>query len=52
MIRSAGHGQVDFALPYLRDYLREHTVTDAAGRLEAMPEYPPAPELDDEEQLG
>ena len=52
MIRSAGHGQVDFALPYLRDYLREHTVTDAAGRLEAMPEYPPAPELDDEEQRG
>lgn len=52
MIRSVGHGQVDFALPYLRDYLREHTVTDAAGRLEAMPEYPPAPELDDEEQRG
>lgn len=52
MIRSVGHGQVDFTLPYLRDYLREHTVTDAAGRLEAMPEYPPAPELDDEEQRG
>lgn len=24
MIEVAGHGRVDFALPYLRDYLREH----------------------------
>ena len=24
MIRPAGHGYVDFAVPYLRDYLREH----------------------------
>lgn len=27
MIRPAGHGYVDFAVPYLRDYLREHTPT-------------------------
>ena len=24
MITAAGHGRVDFAIPYLRDYLREH----------------------------
>ena len=27
MIRPAGHGRVDFTLPYLRDYLREHAAT-------------------------
>lgn len=27
MIHSAGRGRVDFALPYLREYLRYHTVT-------------------------
>ncbi len=26
LIRSAGRGKVDFALPYLREYLREHAV--------------------------
>lgn len=49
MIRAAGRGKVDFALPYLRDYLREHAVTDAAGRLEALVEYPAPPELPEEE---
>ncbi len=29
LIQSTGHGYVDFALPYLRDYLREHAA--AAG---------------------
>jgi len=29
LIESTGHGHVDFALPYLRDYLREHAA--AAG---------------------
>jgi len=24
MIESVGHGKIDFALPYLRDFLREH----------------------------
>ena len=27
MIHPAGHGQVDFTLPYLRDYLRVHAAT-------------------------
>jgi hypothetical protein len=26
LIESAGHGRVDFAMPYLREYLREHVV--------------------------
>jgi hypothetical protein len=26
LIESAGHGHVDFAMPYLREYLREHVV--------------------------
>lgn len=28
LIESTGHGYVDFALPYLRDYLREHAAAD------------------------
>ncbi|MHB1809807.1 MAG: ATP-binding protein [Solirubrobacteraceae bacterium] len=32
LIESTGHGYVDFALPYLRDYLREHTAVDAIER--------------------
>jgi hypothetical protein len=28
LIAPAGHGQVDFALPYLRGHLREHAVSD------------------------
>lgn len=27
MIMTTGHGEVDFALPYLRDYLREHAAS-------------------------
>ncbi len=27
MIRPAGHGYVVFAVPYLRDYLRDHAAT-------------------------
>lgn len=27
MIHSAGRGRVDFALPFLREYLRDHAVT-------------------------
>lgn len=34
MIESAGYGTVQFALPYLRDYLREHVAhTELASRL-------------------
>jgi hypothetical protein len=29
LIESAGRGRVDFALPYLREYLREHAAADA-----------------------
>lgn len=43
MIFSPQRGQVDFALPYLRDYLREHTVTDAAGGSSTALGYPPPP---------
>lgn len=28
LIAATGHGRVDFALPYLRDYLREHAASD------------------------
>jgi hypothetical protein len=31
LIESTGHGYVDFALPYLRDYLREHAAADGLG---------------------
>ena len=27
MITTTGHGEVDFALPYLRDYLRKHAAS-------------------------
>lgn len=27
MITTTGHGEVDFALPYMRDYLREHAAS-------------------------
>lgn len=27
MIRQAGYGRVEYALPYLRDYLREHAAS-------------------------
>lgn len=29
LIRPTGRGYVDFAMPYLREYLREHVVTGA-----------------------
>jgi hypothetical protein len=32
LIESTGHGYVDFALPYLRDYLREHAAAAGLGR--------------------
>lgn len=30
-IAPAGYGHVDIALPYLRDYLREHAASHVAG---------------------
>lgn len=33
LIETAGHGAVAFALPYLREYLREHGALDAQRRL-------------------
>lgn len=49
LIYAAGHGAVDFALPYLREYLREHTVTDAMSATNseiarARREFPPPPD--------
>jgi Mn-dependent DtxR family transcriptional regulator len=29
LIETAGYGLVDFSLPYLRDYLREHPASEA-----------------------
>lgn len=45
LIETAGHGAVTFALPYLREYLREHGAPDAqrgltGGRAKALPAAP------------
>lgn len=45
----AARGKLDFSLPYLRDYLREHTVTDAmsttsADIAAARARFPPPPD--------
>lgn len=49
VIVRAGHGKVSIALPYLREYLREHIVADAANDTtrEDMG-FPPPPPLDEE----
>ncbi len=33
LIEPAGHGRVDFTMPYLRDYLREHAALEVQRRL-------------------
>ena len=33
LIEPVGHGRVDFTMPYLRDYLREHVALDAQREL-------------------
>lgn len=35
LIAPAGHGRVDFTMPYLRDYLREHAALDVQRELAA-----------------
>lgn len=35
LIEPVGHGRVDFTMPYLRDYLREHVALDAQRELPA-----------------
>ena len=37
LIEATGHGRVDFTLPYLRDYLREHVTTVTLGEDSALP---------------
>ena len=50
MIYAVKHGVVDIALPYLREYLRDHVVSDAtterARRRQAFPAPPALPEED------
>ena len=46
IIEPAGHGLVTIALPYLREYLREHIATEMAGDGTREAEgFPPPPEL-------
>ncbi len=44
LIAPAGHGRVDFTMPYLRDYLREHIALDAQREL--PPGESPSNEVD------
>lgn len=47
VIVSAGHGKVTIALPYLREYLREHVVSEAANDdTRESAGFPPPPPLD------
>lgn len=46
LIEPAGHGRVDLAMPYLRDYLREHVALDAQREL------PPGDASSDEADRG
>ncbi|MFA4896809.1 ATP-binding protein [Microbacterium sp.] len=49
MIIPAGHGKVDIAMPYLREYLRDHVVSDATtDRALQRPSFPAPPALDEE----
>ncbi|MEJ1087254.1 AAA family ATPase [Microbacterium sp. Mu-80] len=49
MIVPAGRGMVDIAMPYLREYLRDHIVSDATvNRAMSRTSFPPPPALDEE----
>ena len=48
LIESAGHGAVTFALPYLREYLREHGALDAQRKLSLAPVALPEGDIIDE----
>lgn len=44
VVYAAGRGKLDIAVPYLRDYLREHVVADAANEIaRARAGFPPPP---------
>lgn len=48
LVYAVRRGVVDIAVPYLREYLREHVVTDAAAdRARRRATFPPPPALDD-----
>lgn len=38
MIQTAGHGLIDFELPYMREYLRSHPASDAMEQFSMWPE--------------
>jgi len=47
MIYPVRHGEVDIAMPYLRDYLREHVVSDATTeRARRRQAFPPPPSVE------
>lgn len=37
VIRSTAHGRIDFSLPYLREYMREHGALEAQTAIAAPP---------------
>lgn len=46
VVFSPGYGRLGIAIPYLREYLREHVVADAASRtFERREDFPPPPPL-------
>lgn len=48
MIVPAGRGKVDIAMPYLREYLRDHVVADATAQNQPRASFPAPPALDEE----
>jgi hypothetical protein len=50
VIFPAGHGRIDISVPYLRDYLKDHVVTDAVTEIaKRRSSFPPPPELPDQD---
>lgn len=51
MIAPAGRGMVDIAMPYLREYLREHVVAEASGdRGRTQRNFPAPPPLEEDDE--